>query len=105
MDTVMDDKYLETISDLEKFLSGSKRLILRFKTIEDKYLFVDEIIDRFSYPLLKRKEKRVVVSYLKKLTGYKHSQLFRLIDRAAGGELIRKSYFRKPDYHRKYSIT
>ena len=105
MDTVMDDKYLENISDLEKFLSGSKRLILRFKTIEDKYLFVDEIIDRFSYPLLKRKEKRVVVSYLKKLTGYKHSQLFRLIDRAAAGKLIRKSYFRKPDYHRKYSIT
>jgi len=104
METAIDDKYMETIEQIEGFLKGSKKLVLRFKTIEDKYQFIDSTIDRFTYPLLKRREKRILVAYLKKFTGYKHSQLFRLIDRSIKGELIRKPYWRKIDYHRKYSV-
>lgn len=105
MDAIMDDKYLETLPEVEAFLSGSKRLIIRLKTIEDKYTFIDQTVEKFSYPLLKRKDKRVVIKYLKKLTGYKHSQLFRLVDRAVVGALVRKPYVRKPDYHRKYTFA
>jgi hypothetical protein len=103
MKVIMDDLRLNTIDQIKEFLKGSRELIVRLNSIEEKYTFIDETVDRFSYGSLKKKEKRTIVKYLKKITGYKHSQLFRLIDRATIGELIRKPYKRLTDYHRKYT--
>ena len=68
---------------------------MRLCSLSDKYKFIDRTIDRLDYHKLKRKEKRLVISYLKKLTGYKKAQLFRLIGRASLGNLVRKKYQRK----------
>lgn len=62
--------------------------------MEEKYAFIDRIIDRLNYRRLSRKHKRLALAYLKKITGYRRSQLFRLVNRATAGELIRKPYRR-----------
>src|SRR3989338_7684341 len=103
MNIIMEDLYIETIHQLQEFLKGSKKLVLRLGTIEGKYQFIDDTIDRLEYGRRKKKEKRVIIKYLKKLTGYKHSQLFRLVNRSLVGDLVRKPYMRKTDYHRIYT--
>lgn len=105
MNIIMEDLHIETIDQLREFLNGSKKLVLRLGTIEEKYSFIDDTVDRLEYGNRKRKEKRVIIRYLKKLTGYKHSQLFRLIDRSLVGNLVRKPYVRKTDYHRVYTTA
>lgn len=78
-------------------MEGSKKFdfSLRDESIEKKYKFIDKTVDRLGYKNLSKKDKRVVLWYLKKITGYKKAQLFRLIKRAKRGKLTRKKYKRK----------
>lgn len=96
----MNDSRINNITQLRAFLKGSQKLdlSLRKASIEDKYKFIDQTVDRFSYRQLKRKDKRVVLAYLKKLTGYKRTQLNRLVSSAKGGALSRKPYHRTNSY-------
>ena len=93
----MNDSRLTSIIQLKKFLKGAERLdlSLRETSINDKYQFIDQAIDRLDYNQLNRKEKRIVYQYLRKITGYRKAQLYRLIKRAQQGELKRKQYARR----------
>lgn len=101
MKTIMDDSRLNNLTVIAEFLKGSQKLVLNLETIEEKYLFLDETVDRFGYHRLKRKEKKILLAYLKKITGYKKAQLLRLVKRAVKGELKRKKY-RRINSHRVY---
>ena len=103
MQIIMEDTHIETIDQIRVFLSGAKKLVLWLSIIEEKYRFIDDTVYRLEYGRRKKKEKRVIISYLKKLTGYKRTQLFRLIDRSLIGDLARKLYVRKIDYQRIYT--
>lgn len=100
----MNDSRLTNITQLKKFLKGTEKLDLSLRdgSIEEKYQFIDETIDRIDYRHLNKKGKRTVVNYLKKFTGYQPAQLYRLIKRAKYGKLKRKKYSRK-NPNRKYS--
>ena len=95
MKIIMDDLRLTNINQIKRFLKGSEKGGLRLCSLSDKYNLINRTIDRLGYSGLKRKEKRLVISYLKKITGYKKAQLFRLIGRASLGNLVRKKYQRK----------
>ena len=95
MFTIMDDSRLTNINQLRKFLKSSKKLVIKFTTLEEKYAFIDKTVDRFNYQNLTRKEKRIVLAYIKKFTGYKKAQLYRLVARAILGRLKRKKYVRE----------
>ena len=96
MKITMNDSRIIHITQLKDFLKGSQKfdLSLRNASIEEKYKFIDKTIDRFKYSQLRRKEKRAIISYLRKITGYKRAQLYRLIKRARIGEVKRKQYHR-----------
>jgi hypothetical protein len=91
----MDDSRLTNINQLKRFLKSSKKLVIKFESLEEKYAFIDKTIDRFGYINLTRKDKRIVLSYIKKFTGYRKAQLFRLVARAILGKLKRKEYVRE----------
>lgn len=82
------------ISQLRGFLQGNQKLVVQVSSLTEKYGFIRETVQRFSYARLSRKEKHIVFLYIKKLTGYKKVQLHRLITRAEHGELVRKPYER-----------
>lgn len=100
----MNDSRIININQIRKLLEGTKGLDLSLRdgSIEEKYCFIDQTIDRVLYWKLKKKEKRVVINYLKKLTSYKQTQLYRLVSRASKGELKRKEY-KRSNPNRKYS--
>jgi len=103
---IMNDSRLININQLREFLKGTEKLdlSLRKASIEEKYAFVDQTVDRLQYHRLNRKEKRIIINYLRKFTGYKPAQLYRLIARAKRGQLTRKKYQRKHP-HCKYSSS
>ena len=82
------------ITELASFLQGSKRLEIVLPDSADKYDFIIEVVKRFCYQKLKKKDKRIVFLYLKKITGYKKVQMYRLIKRAIIGDLHKIEYHR-----------
>lgn len=97
MKVTMDDSRLINITQLRELLKGSQKLVISLEeaSIVEKYTFIEKILKQFNYCSLSKKDKRVVVNYLRKITGYKHAQLFRLIKRGGiKGRLIRKCYRR-----------
>lgn len=95
MFAIMDDSRLANINQLERFLKSSKKLVLELSSIKEKYAFIDKTVDRFDYEYLSGSDRKIVLLYLKKFTGYKRAQLFRLVKRAMKGKLARKVYVRK----------
>lgn len=96
MQIKMNDSRLININQLKQFLKGSQKLdlSLRKASINEKYKFIDQTVDRFKYFQLRKKDKRIIISYIKKITGYKKAQLYRLVKRAVTGKLKRKKYNR-----------
>lgn len=100
MNITMDDSRLNNINELRVFLKGSQKLVVSLENspITEKYKFISATVFKFRYFKLGRKDKRVVLLYLKKITGYKHTQLFRLVERAGEGKLFKAKYVRsKPN--------
>ena len=104
MKITMNDSRITNINQLKKFLKGGQKFDFSLKesSLEEKYQFIDQTLSRFGYWGLRKKDKRVVVHYLKKLTGYRKAQIYRLIKKACLGKLTRKKYRRK-NPNRKYS--
>ena len=100
----MDDSRIINISQLKAFLKGAQGfdLSLRQASIDKKYSFINQTVKRLKYFKLHKKDKHLVKVYLKKLTGYRKTQLSQLINRALEGSLKRQPYHRvKP--HRIYT--
>lgn len=96
MNITMDDSRLTTIAQLKDFLNASQGMAVSSEetAIDEKYSCINQTIHRLGYQALNKKDKKVVVNYLRKITGYKHTQLFRLINRAEKGTLKRVPYHR-----------
>jgi len=92
----MDDSRITSIAQLKDFLNGSQRVVVSLEdsAIKDKYSFIEKTVRQFLYQNLKKKEKRIVVLYLRKVTGYKKAQLYKLIQRAEKGKLEKALYKR-----------
>lgn len=77
----MNDSRLINVTQLSEFLKGSEGVNLSLKDapIDEKYKFINETIKRLNYSKLSKKEKRIVYVYLRKITGYKKAQLYRLM--------------------------
>ena len=97
---IMNDSRIDNVSNLKDFLKGARKfdLSLREVSLEERYAFIDETVDRLDYRNLSRTDKGVVFNYLKKITGYKKAQLYRLVDRAVLGKLTRREYRRSKIY-------
>ena len=56
----MNDSLINNVTQLREFLKGSQRFdfSLRKSSIEEKYLFIDETVDRFKYLKLSKEIKK-----------------------------------------------
>jgi len=104
MKITMNDSRLTNINQIKGFLKGSQKLVLSLEDsdINEKYNFINKTINRLGYKYLRKKDKRWVIKFIKKITGYKQAQIYRLITRAKQGKLKKKDYKRKNPNH-KYS--
>ena len=62
MDITMNDSRIVSITQLRSFLKGSLKIpfSLAAASVERKYDFLEETLQRFSYRTLKRRDKRIL---------------------------------------------
>lgn len=96
MKVIMEDSRLVNATQLQAFLKGSQKVgfSLEESSQAEKYQFISKKIKEFNYQKLSKKDKRVIYSYLRKLTGYKKAQLYRLMKRAETDKLQKTIYQR-----------
>ena len=96
MQITMDDSRITTVAELQVFLTGAQRAALSLKnaSLAAKYSFIQKVVKRFSYATLAKKDKRIVYLYLRKITGYRKAQLYRLLAKAEKGKLKPTPYHR-----------
>lgn len=82
MKTIMKLDNLKTVAEMESFLAGNQPIAFSIASSKDeRYKFVEGILKRFAYSRLRRRDKGVVIQFLRKITGYSRQQLTRLIER------------------------
>ena len=93
MNITMIDSRLSNFNQLETFLGGTKEISFEsLNSKREKYNWIREILVRFDFRNLKKKERGVVRKYIKKISGYSDSQMTRLIKRYFKGKLIWRTY-------------
>ncbi len=99
----MNDRKLQTVRQVRKFLEGSEAVEFRGLTAKEKYYWIEEVLIRFKYHLLKRDEKGVIRRYIEKVTGYSRSQVSRLIAEYKGRGRLKKTEYRRHRFPRRYT--
>lgn len=106
MQITMNDSRIVSIAQLREFLNGIQTIpfSLYDASIEKKYQFITQTLKKFSYKKAHKKDKQVVLWYLKKVTGYKKQRIYQLVARAEIGTL-HKTYYRRVRPHKIYTSS
>ena len=99
----MNDEKLQMVGQVRKFLEGSEAIEFRGLTAKEKYYWIEEVLIRFKYHLLKRDEKGVIRRYVEKVTGYSRSQVSRLIAEYKRTGRLKKTEYRRHRFPRRYT--
>jgi len=104
MQITMNDSRIISIAQIQDFLKASQKIpfSLESASIEKKYEFIDETLRKFLYVRLPKKEKKIIIWYLQKVTEYKKERLYQLIARAQKGSL-KKSLYKRVKPHKIYT--
>ena len=101
----MNDRELQRVEQVRQFLKGSDAVEFRGLTAREKYYWIEEVLIRFRYHLLKRDEKGVIRRYIRKVTGYSRSQVTRLIAEYKRTGRLRKTEYRRHRFPRRYTSS
>jgi len=99
----MNDEKLQMVGQVRKFLEGSEAIEFRGLMAKEKYYWIEEVLIRFKYHLLKRDEKGVIRRYVEKVTGYSKSQVSRLIAEYKRTGRLKKTEYRRHRFPRRYT--
>ena len=75
----MNDSHLASIAQIKEFVKVARDIEFRGARQKEKYEWLNNVLLRFRYYSLRKKDKSILRTYLMKMTGYSHSQLSRLI--------------------------
>jgi len=97
---------LKTIEELKAFLTGAQPVAFAVATTKDeRYLFVENILKRFCYRLLKRADKGTVIAFLRKISGYSRQQLTRMIERYVSEGCLERRQKTVNGFERFYTVA
>ena len=84
----MDETKLRTIEQLEEFLAATPEVAFSIRGVvgapeRSRYDQVSRVLARFDYPQRNKRERGVVLAYLRHISGYSRAQVTRLVERWA----------------------
>jgi len=100
----MNDGQLQRVEQVRQFVDGSEAVEFRGLTAKDKYYWIEGVLIRFKYHLLKRDEKGVIRRYIRKVTGYSRSHVSRLIAEYKRTGRLKKTEYRRHRFPRRYEV-
>ena len=78
----MDESRLCTIGQIEEFLSASIQVEFSAHSGDtERYAHISRVLRRFDYPRRNKRERGVLLAYLRHISGYSRPQLTRLVTR------------------------
>ncbi len=79
MTLIMNDSHLVSISQIKEFSKVAKDIEFQGAKKNEKYEWINNVLVRFKYLSLKKKDKSIVKNYLIQMSGYSDAQTTRLI--------------------------
>jgi len=101
----MQDKHINNINQLKELIKVTKDFEFKAKSLRDKYEWVDEVLGRFRYFSLKKKDKSIIKEYIGTMTGLKRAQVARLIKRKKNLGKIIPHYGKRNKFKTIYTTT
>jgi DNA-binding transcriptional ArsR family regulator len=104
MKPIMSINDLNTIEQLEQFLTGSQAVAFLVVSSQDEcYRGIQRTLVKFRYAALDKRSKGVVVRFLIKITGYSRPQITRLIKQYRDTGKIERQQRTYQGFERRYS--
>lgn len=104
MRTIMKLEELRTIKQLSKFVDGTQKVIFQIKDNKSKkYAFITKQLVRWQYSKRCKKDKSVIILFLRKVTGYSRSQITRLIGQYIKNGRISYRHVVQKGFKQKYT--
>ena len=75
----MNDSHITTIAQITEFMKVGRDIKFHGTSKKEKYQWIENVVMRFRYFSLSKKEKSIVKGYAMKMTGYSDAQITRLI--------------------------
>ncbi len=100
----MNDEQLQTLEQVKEFVSGSQPVQFRGLNAPEQYQWMEGVLKRFRYPILKKEGKGLIKNYLWKVTGYSRAQLTRLIGLYLKTGKIQAAKYQRHCFPRRYSV-
>jgi transposase InsO family protein/transposase len=98
----MNDKKLQTLEQVQRFVEGSQPLEFEGVHTKEKYQWIEEVLRKFRYNRLKKEGKGLIRRYITKVTGYSRSQVARLIGKYQETGKIKMLAYRRHCFPQKY---
>ena len=111
----MDETRLRTIEQLEEFLKATPEVAFTAPGVGvapdiQRYQHISRVLARFDYPQRDKRERGVVLAYLRRTSGYGRAQLTRLVarwaaNRVAQHPLVKRYRAPAAPFARKYTAA
>ena len=93
----MNLKDLKNTHELQTFLDGAQAVAFSVPgNKSDRYAFIQSALKQFHYRALKKREKSIVLRFLRQVTGYSRQQLTRLIKQYQTAGVVQHRRLYKP---------
>ena len=79
MITNFNDSHMTSVAQLKEFVKISQEIKFQGTSRKGKYQWIEDVLNRFRYFGLRKKEKMIVKKYLMKMSDYSDAQITRLI--------------------------
>jgi len=102
MNITMNDKHIVNISQIKEFAKINNVFEFKINSKKEKYEWINNVLNKFKYFSLRKKDRGIVRKYIKNMTGLKDSQLTVLINKKRNAGVILLSLKKKHTFPLKY---
>lgn len=81
MTITMNDSHITSIAQIREFSKVARVIEFKGESKKEKYAWIEDVLNRFRYFSLRKKDKTAVKEYIMRITGYSDPQITRLISK------------------------
>lgn len=103
MTIIMNDSRLISIAQIKEFCKVARNIEFQGASRKEKYKWIEDILSKFGYFSLRKRNKSTLKRYMTQMTGYSDSQLTRLIAKKRKSGKILANTTRHYHFPKKYT--